>query len=83
MKSYNFSKVFRFIGLVFFGGIVFLSPANAEDISKIISLNEIVYDIDNDRLEFENIIKTTDPRLLNKGFKSLLKRIFVKIFSGR
>jgi hypothetical protein len=59
------------------------SEHKLEDISKIISLNEIVYDIDNDRLEFENIIKTTDPRLLNKGFKSLLKRIFVKIFSGR
>jgi len=48
----------------------FLAYSNydLEDIASLIHPTDILYDAENDLLEFENVIKITDPRLINKGF---------------
>ena len=52
-----------------------------EDIETIISPSEVVYDLNNDILEFNNVIKLTDPRLLNQGFFKNFKLIFKRGFN--
>jgi hypothetical protein len=52
-----------------------------ENIDTIVSLNEFAYDVENDILEFNNVIKLTDPRLLNHGLNGFIKGFFKKAFN--
>jgi hypothetical protein len=59
------------------------SSYRLENISKIVHPKKISYNPLNDELEFNLIIKKTDPRLLPKGFKYFLQKIIHKLYVGK
>ncbi len=72
MKSYNFFKILRFVSLIFFSGIIFLSPAFAGDISKIIVEGEDAF-VRKDFAKAEEIFAKADS--LDPGNYRILKRL--------
>lgn len=72
MKSYKFSKILRFIGLVFFSCIVFFGSASAEDVSKIIIEGEDAF-ARKDFVKAEKIFAKVDK--LDPDNYRILKRL--------
>ena len=59
----------------------FYSDYKLENFNNIKHLDKVQYDVSNDILEFENIIRVTDPRLVNKGFFNFSKRAVRKVLN--
>ena len=57
------------------------SNYSLENIDKVIHPEKVVYDVGNDLLEFNHVIRLTDPRLVNKGLMNFIKRAIRKVLN--
>lgn len=56
------------------------SEYNLEEINGVIHMNKISYDKTNDELEFFNVIKKTDPRLIKTNIRYYLSKALFKMY---
>ena len=57
------------------------SNHSLENIDNVIHPEKVVYDLSNDLLEFNHVIRLTDPRLVNKGLMNFIKRVIRKVLN--